>query len=65
VLLVEGFGNRVDDIEVEVLAAEIPVAVRRADAEDAVLDLEDRDVERASTDAMRRVRGDAPGGLQL
>src|SRR6202012_3666070 len=42
--------------KVEVLAAEVRVAVRRLDAEDAFLDLEDRDIERAAAEV---VDGDA------
>ena len=58
VLLRELLGEAVDDAAVEVLAAEVRVAVRRLDAEDAVADLEDRDVERAAAEV---VDGDALG----
>ena len=50
----------VDDANVEVLAAEVRVAAGRLDAEDALGDLEDRDVEGAAAEV---VDGDALGRL--
>ena len=55
-------GEAVDDALVEVLAAEVRVAVGRLHAEDAVANLEDRDVERAAAEV---VDGDALGVLLL
>ena len=45
-----------DDLGVEILAAEEGVAVGRLDLEDAVADLEDRDVERAAAKIVDRDR---------
>jgi hypothetical protein len=50
VLLLELVGHGVDQHLVDVVAAEVGVAVRRADLEDALGDLEDRDVERAAAE---------------
>ena len=49
--------QRQDDRPVEVVAAEVRVAVRRQDLEDAVLHAQDRDVERAAAEV---VDGDEP-----
>ena len=49
-LLLELVGQVVDDALVEVLTAEEGVAVGRLHLEDAVADLEDRDVERAAAE---------------
>ncbi len=46
VLLLELLGDPVDHALVEVVAPEVRVAVRRLDFEDALADLQDRDVER-------------------
>ena len=56
VLLHEALGEPVDDAAVEVLAAEVGVAVGRAHLEDAAAQLEDRDVEGAAAEI---VDGDA------
>ena len=45
-------GEPVDDPLVEVFAAEIGVAVGRFDLEDAVLQLEDRNIERAAAEVV-------------
>ena len=58
----KALGEAVDDAPVEVFAAEVRVAARRLDAEDAASDLEDRDVERAAAEV---VDGDALGVLLL
>ena len=54
VLFQEGFGEVVHDALVEVFATEMGVAVGRLDAEDPVGDLEDRDIERASSQIVDR-----------
>ena len=50
VLLLELVGDVVDQHLVEVVAAQVRVAVGRLDLEDAVADVEDRDVERAAAE---------------
>ena len=50
VLALELVGEQVDDHAIEVIAAERRVAVRREHLEHAVLDREDRDVERAAAE---------------
>ena len=54
VLFCEAEHEPVDDARVEVLAAEERVAGGRDDLEDAVADLEDRDVERAAAEVVDR-----------
>ncbi len=49
-LLLELVGQIIDDLGVEILAAEEGVAIGRLHLEDAVADLEDRDVERAAAE---------------
>ena len=49
-LLPELLGEEVDQLLVEVVAAEVGVAVDREHLEDAVADVEDRDVERAAAE---------------
>ena len=56
VLLPELVGDPVDDLLVEVVAAQVRVAVGRLDLEDAVADLEDRDVEGAAAEVVDRDR---------
>ena len=58
-LLLELVGEIVDDLLVEVLAAEEGVAVGRLDLEHAVADLEDRDVEGAAAEVVDRDRAGA------
>ncbi len=55
--LLELIGDEVDEPLVEVVAAEVPVAVARQHLEDAVADVEDRDVERAATEVEDRDAG--------
>ena len=55
-LLLELVGEVVDELHVEVFAAEERVAVRRLHLEHAVADLEDRDVERAAAEVEDRDR---------
>ncbi len=55
-LLLELVGEIIDDLGVEILAAEEGVAVGRLHFEHAVADLEDRDVERAAAQIVDRDR---------
>ena len=55
-LLLELVGEEIDDLGVEILAAEEGVAVGRLHLEHAVADLEDRDVERAAAEIVDRDR---------
>src|SRR5215204_4992083 len=61
-LLPELLGEVIDDLLVEILAAEERVAVGRFDLEHAIADLEDRDVERAAAEIVDR---DHAGALLL
>ena len=56
VALLELRRDPVDDLLIEVVAAEVRVAVGRLDLEHAIADLEHRDVERASTEVIDRDR---------
>src|SRR4029079_17438831 len=52
--LLELLAQPVDDALVEVVAAEVRVAIRASNLEDALAQLEDRDVERAATEVVDR-----------
>ena len=58
-LLFKFIGQVVDDLLVEILAAEKGIAIGRFDLEDAVADLEDRDVEGAAAEVVNRDRAGA------
>src|SRR5690606_23530924 len=53
-VLLELLDQPVDDLLVEVIAAQVRVAVRRLDLKDAIAQLEDRDVERAAAQVVDR-----------
>src|SRR5204863_8194377 len=58
-LLFELIGQVVDDLLVEILAAEKGVAIGRFDLEHAIADLENRDVESATAEIVDRDRAGA------